>query len=1059
MRFLFTFLLCFFSSLTWGQPLSHYMDKAMQTMLSWRNDTTGVWENAGWWNSANVLTAALRYSAVVDDRSIEDLAEDVFQKARHYRLGTDTDGNDLYCDDFNNDYFDDQGWWALAWVEAYKLTREEKYLDMAETIYSSMSTGWDSYLSGGLYWRRNPLEYKNAIANNLYALLCARLYKLTKKEKYRSRFLESSDWMLDSGMINRTNWQVEDGLNKNGRPNSGQYYTYNQGVALAALTERYELTKDTLYLAMAEHIADATMKLMTTEDGILKELKQATEPSADGVQFKGIFIRHLAYLYQVDKQERYREFILKNAESIVANDYDPVSKSFGCYWYGPFHKVQPAANSCALECVIEAVNLQDRVNDHTSFQSSHPWNELMDNRADIVMVYGVGGNPFDVISDNAIEKRIRSWKERGYETQFMTGIAWGGYQDYFTGEWDGKSHLDEGQVEMKGDTIWHGKMVPYIVPSLNFLKYMKEVHIKRVIDAGIDVIYLEEPEFWARAGYSESFKKEWEAYYGFPWRAQHESAENTYLSNKLKYYLYYRALEEVFTFAKEYGKSLGRDIKCYVPTHSLINYSQWEIVSPEASLASLPCVDGYIAQVWTGTSRVPNYFKGERKERVFENAFLEYGCLESMTKPTGRRVYFLTDPIEDATHDWEDYKRNYEATFTAELLYPDNNYFEVMPWPERIYMKLYPKSANSTEEDYIPRDYSTQMQVMIGSLNKMPCSKNRVSGPQGIYVMMANSLMFQRTAEPMEGYEDPQLANFHGLALPLLKRGVPVQIMHLENTGYEENWKDAKVVLMTYSNMKPLQPEVHQHIADWVKEGGVLVYVGRDKDPFQNVQEWWNQDGKEYDHPADHLFQLMRIPAFPSEGKYRYGKGRVHVIRKDPKEFVMDRSDTQLLVTVRDAYEEDAHAGQLEFKNYLSLQRGCYEIIAVMDESVSDEPLRKVGLFIDLFDPELPVLEYKRINPGQQAYLINLDRVRNDGTPQVLASAGREYDETWDGDTYSFISKAPKNTTNVMRILLPYRPSEVFIDGQEQPLDWNEKSHTLRVKFENSPEGIKVVIK
>lgn len=41
----------------------------------------------------------------------------------------------------------------------------------------------------------------------------------------------------------------------------------------------------------------------------------------------------------------------------------------------------------------------------------------------------------------------------------------------------------------------------------------------------------------------------------------------------------------------------------------------------EASLASLDCVDGYIAQVWTGTSREPNYFKGVRKERVLKMLF------------------------------------------------------------------------------------------------------------------------------------------------------------------------------------------------------------------------------------------------------------------------------------------------------------------------------------------------------------------------------------------------------------------------------------------------------
>ena len=62
-----------------------------------------------------------------------------------------------------------------------------------------------------------------------------------------------------------------------------------------------------------------------------------------------------------------------------------------------------------------------------------------------------------------------------------------------------------------------------------------------------------------------------------PWRAQHESPENTYLSNKLKYHLYYNALDKIFTYAKEYGKSKGLDIKCYVPTHSLINYTSWQI--------------------------------------------------------------------------------------------------------------------------------------------------------------------------------------------------------------------------------------------------------------------------------------------------------------------------------------------------------------------------------------------------------------------------------------------------------------------------------------------------
>lgn len=706
---------------------------------------------------------------------------------------------------------------------------------------------------------------------------------------------------------------------------------------------------------------------------------------------------------------------------------------------------------------------KDERREKTAFQTGQPWKPTTDVRADVAIVYGVGGNPSEKRSGLTFEQRVQSWRDRGYTTHFMTGIAWGEYKDYFTGEWDGRPHLDEGQVTQQGDTIWHGHMVPYIVPSMNFIEYMKERHIKRVIDAGIDAIYLEEPEFWARGGYSEAFKREWKEYYGFDWRPQHESAENTYLSNKLKYHLYYRALNECFTFAKEYGKSKGMDVRCYVPTHSLVNYSQWQIVSPEASLASLPCVDGYIGQVWTGTSREPNYFNGQAKERVFETAFLEYGCMESMTAPTGRKVFFLTDPIEDRARDWADYKKNYEATFTAKLLYPNNNNYEVMPWPDRIYEGLYRTSARSDEKARIPRFYSTQMQVMINSLNDMPLSSNKVSGSAGISVLMANSLMFQRAPQPVAGYDDPQLSNFYGQALPFLKRGVPVHLLHLENVSYPDTWKNTKVLLMTYSNMKPSDKELHHHIADWVHQGGVLVYSTRDTDPFQTVREWWNQGSEQYRTPSQHLFGLMGIDPDAAAGEYAYGKGTVCVIRQDPKEFVLEPGADQAYVSlVKRLYEDKAGAGELVFKNHFYLGRGFYDLVAVLDEGAAgNEPYVVKGKVIDLFDPELPVLDEKTVRPGEQAYLINLSRVKDSSRPQVLCGAARIYDEQVSRKAYSFIAKSPVNTTNVMRVLLPAQPAAVTIaDHRNAPLPdaqwtWDEGSKTCLLRFENSPEGVK----
>ena len=685
----------------------------------------------------------------------------------------------------------------------------------------------------------------------------------------------------------------------------------------------------------------------------------------------------------------------------------------------------------------------------TTFQTGSHWKPTIDVRSDAVMVYGTGSRP-----QMTFKERVESWQKHGYTTHFMTGIAWGGYSDYFNGKWDGKPHMDEGQKDAKGDTILHNPGTPYIVPTLNYLKYFKETQIKPVIDAGIQEIFLEEPEFWAYAGYSESFKREWQEYYGFPWRAQHLSAENTYLSNKLKYHLYYRALDEAFTYAKEYGREKNMNIRCYVPTHSLINYSMWHIVSPEASLASMKNCDGYIAQIWTGTSRVPNYFNGKRKERVFETAFLEYGSMESMTRPTRRKMFFLTDPIEDAKKDWADYKQNYQATFTAQLLYPQIADYEVMPWPARIYEGLYRVSANSEEKARIPRFYSTQMQIMVNTLNSMPLSENKISGSQGISVLMANSLMFQRSLEPVEGYEDPQLSNFFGLALPLLKRGVPVSITHLENTGYADTWKDVKVLLMTYSNMKPLDPKTHQDLADWVKKGGIIIYCGRDNDPYQRVLEWWNQDGNNYTAPSQHLFQLMQMPEKAEEDVYRYGKGRIYVVRQDPKEFVMqERGDQSLLSVIEKAY------GKLEYKNHFYLERGPYTLAAVVDENaVNSEPLQLNGNYIDLFDPKLPCLKQKIVNPGEQAFLFDINAVKKRNRPQVLASASRQSDESIGKRTYSFIAKSPAETDNVMRILLPKNPNGITVSSNQFTSEWDEKTHTLLLQFENNPEGVHVKI-
>jgi hypothetical protein len=109
--------------------------------------------------------------------------------------------------------------------------------------------------------------------------------------------------------------------------------------------------------------------------------------------------------------------------------------------------------------------------------------------------------------------------------------------------------------------VLHGNnpKIPYMAPSSTYGSFL--IHgIQKALDAGAEAIYLEEPEFWAKSGWSESFKREWSVFYHEPWQAPDSSPDAQYRASKLKYLLYRRALAQVFDFVREYGKTHNRRI-------------------------------------------------------------------------------------------------------------------------------------------------------------------------------------------------------------------------------------------------------------------------------------------------------------------------------------------------------------------------------------------------------------------------------------------------------------------------------------------------------------------
>ncbi len=687
----------------------------------------------------------------------------------------------------------------------------------------------------------------------------------------------------------------------------------------------------------------------------------------------------------------------------------------------------------------------DRGLELTGFQDPRPYTPAYDLRNDFVMVYG--------IQENRVAA-IQSWVEKGYVPHLMTGIAWGDYQDFK--DINGQDIMSLSQMDANGKEKLHGTRIPYVVPSVEFSDYMV-AKLKPMIDAGVLAIHLEEPEFWAYTGFSPAFAKEWQLYYHEPYVRADSSPDAQYKASRLKYYLYGRALRRVAEACKEYAlQKYHRELRFYVPTHSLINYTQWSIVSPQSSLIDSSVVDGYIAQVWTGTSRTANVYQGKTSERTFETAFLEYGVMQELVRGTARRMWFLADPIEDnPRYDWDDYRVNYKATLIASLLQPHVWHYEICPWPSRVFLGKYP--ANSPQARPIPGAYATTLCTVFNQLRDMNQPDIEwQDATHGVGVFMADSGMFQR-AEPAyrlaaRDGNDPTRAErkdiqhfsaFYGLTLPLLKNGVPVQPVQLDNVArFPHYLGDYKVLVLSYEFIKPETPAINQALAEWVAQGGVLVYVGADTDPFSAIIGWWNTGKNRYETPSQHLFDVLGLDRKAAEGSHPFGKGRVLVQRKHPAYYSRspEAADTYRAV-IRRAVE----AAGLTYRehNYLRLRRGPYVIAACLRESVNETPLELKGLFLDLYDANLPVRDGVTLQPGQQAWLLDLNRLDQDKAEPV-ASAGRF--ETWTQTDHGveFVLSAPEGVRTVSRIRLPKRPTRIQSGDRElSGYPWHAESHTV----------------
>ncbi len=679
----------------------------------------------------------------------------------------------------------------------------------------------------------------------------------------------------------------------------------------------------------------------------------------------------------------------------------------------------------------------------TLFQTNRPYDPRLAIAVDGVIVHRHGAAAADV------RQAIGSWKEQGYSVGRMFFADSDAGNHYWQGKWDGQEHPDEVERDAEGKVVRCAGTRPYMLPTEGWIRYLEDM-TRQSIAAGADAILPEEPLAHAHTGYEKSFRELWRKRYGQSWRPESESAEARFLTGQLKNERYLELERRLALLTAQESRRLGRDISFVLPVHSLYSNVAANLVAPLGSSLSIPHVDGMIGQVWTGPVRwaLANY--DSQQKSFFSSAYALYDYFVAMTTGSERKLWLLIDPVEDdPNHSWSEFEAWYRHSVVASLLFPKVDAYEVMPWPDRIFLPGHATGGGTPAPERNRIVILSAVQVQ----QEVPPSGHWIlpaGGPAGVGIGVSDTLLWQRPS-------GPRLQAMYGMILPLVEAGVLVSACVAERAG-EKDYLDAfRLIVLSRESWNPVSPDANRALAGWVRRGGTLILLGRDE-PLAGKSFWWRQLG--YSSALQHLLAEAGWVG-NDQGERSLERGRIWCRQRSPRSCAEARVAKEFYLPLIDRGLKAAGADQgLETPGGFILRRGPFVIA-----HATQQPLDLSGQLLDVFAPDLPVYQGVHLEVGQSGLYREVGDIfdRGDDAPvRLLHTTHRLVEQEQTEGALRLSVRGPAGTPAVLRLHAPtgIRALEArTANGTVVAVEQQAEGATVLLRFANDPEGVVLRIK